>query len=138
MAKPEAYKGDDAVSVKCLKDYTVKAGSGADAGDDVEFTAGTTYRLSPQSAAHMTRKVYALRVDGKYVGDAPYFVDEKAAREMAEADAAKAAAEAGKPLDKMTVAELDAVAATLDTPPEAWGDMKRDDKVAALTALAAE
>jgi hypothetical protein len=142
MAKPEAYKGEDAVKLKCLKDYTVKAGSGANAGDDIEFAAGSTYSLSPRSAAHMMRKLYAVREDrgGRlvYVGDAPYFVDEKAAAEMAEAEAARAAADEGKALDKMTVAELNAVAEAMDTPPEGWGDMKRDEKVAALTALASE
>lgn len=94
MAKPEAYKGSDAVKIACMKDYTVKAGSGANAGDDVEYKAGTTYTVGPRSAAHLLRKVYAVRKDGVYQGDAPHFVDEKAAKEMAEAEAAakKAAA----------------------------------------------
>jgi len=87
MTKPETYKGDDGVKIKCLKDYTVKAGSGNNAGDDVEFKAGVSYTVAPRSAAHLLRKVYALRVDGKYQGDAPHFSNEVADKEMADAEA---------------------------------------------------
>lgn len=135
MAKPETYKGDDAVRIKCLKDYTVRAGSGANAGEDTEFRAGATYSLSPRSAAHMQRKVYARRINGKYVGDAPYFVDEKAAKEMADAEAEAKAA--GQSIGDMTVAELDAEAAKLDKLPEGWSDMNKAAKVEALGAALA-
>lgn len=81
MAKPETYKGDDAVKVKCVKDYTVKAGSGANAGEDTEFKAGTIYTVAPTTGAHLLRKVYANHAApkgdqkrGKYIGDANFFV----------------------------------------------------------------
>ncbi len=94
MAKPETYKGDDAVKIKCLRDYTVEAGTGQPESDNIEFEKGKTYTLPPRSAAHMLRKVYATydkptRPDqkrGVYLGDAPFFVDETASKEMAEAE----------------------------------------------------
>lgn len=90
---PEVYKGKDGVTLKCMSDYTVKGGSG---GTDVKFEKGKTYTMNPRSAAHMLRKVMAVRkpdATGKlrYVGDAAVFVDEKAEAEQAKAaPAAKA------------------------------------------------
>lgn len=91
MAKPEAHKGEDAIKIKCVKDYTVKAGSGATAGEDAEFKAGTIYTVAPTSGAHLLRKVYARHAPatgeqkrGKYLGDANHFVavrDEDKAKE---------------------------------------------------------
>lgn len=93
MTKPETYKGADAVKVKCLREYTVKGGSGAGAPPDVTYEEGKTYSMSPLSAAHMTRKTYRVFAEpkgdqarGQYIGDAPFFVDVKADAEQAEAE----------------------------------------------------
>lgn len=106
MAKPETYKGSDAVKIDCLKDYTVKAGSGAGAGPDIEYEAGKTYSVAPRTAVHLLRKVYAVRKDGKYVGDAQHFADAKADAEQAEGEKAQAAAKkAAKPAQKAADAD---------------------------------
>lgn len=145
MAKPEEYKGEDAVAVTCLRDYTVHGGTGAGA-QDVEFVKGRTYHVSPRSAAHLLRKTYAIHKEptdeqrrsgikrGTYQGDAPFFVDKVADAEQADADAAQAVA---KQFDGMTVAELNDYASGLPQMPEGWSDMNKAAKVAALKAATA-
>lgn len=97
VVAPEAYKGKDAVDLKCMSEYVVKGGSG---GVDVKYEKGKTYAFAPRSAAHMLRKMMAVRkpdAAGKlrYAGDAPVFVNEKAEAEQAKAAPAAKAAKAG-------------------------------------------
>lgn len=100
MAKPEIYKGDDAVKLRCVQAYAVKDTRKDKAGkpDPVTYEKGKTYPVSPRSAVHLLRKMYAVRkeVNGKmqYAGDAPCFVDEAAAKAAEDDEKKLAAAEA--------------------------------------------
>lgn len=114
MAKPKAYTEKDAVKIACLKDYTVKAGSGKNAGEDVTFEAGKTYSVAPRSAMHLMRKVYNVRnKEGKYEGEGSHFVDEKAAKEMSEGEKARKA-KTDKKVDEKVDEKADEKAAGKD------------------------
>lgn len=146
MANHKSYNGADAVKVKCVREYEVGVGDGE---DPIVYKEGKTYSVEPRTAAHLLRQLYAVRKEDRmgkkrYVGDAPFFVDEEAEAAQAKADAkAKAARDARSPEEPsdppkafkdMTVEELDAAAG--DNPPEGWSNMLKDDKVKALEAAA--
>lgn len=99
--KPEVYKEKDAVKLRCERSYTTKT---ANEDDAVTYDKGKEYSVAPRSAQHLLRKMYRVFEEpkdgqrrGRYIGDAPHFVDvaaEKAEAEKkkkAEAEAAKAA-----------------------------------------------
>lgn len=51
----EAYKGDDARKIKCVKTYTVQDGH-ENTSDATVFQAGRTYSVSPGRFMHLIRK----------------------------------------------------------------------------------
>lgn len=94
MAKPETYKGNDAVKLTCLRTYEVKDGS----DDPVTYDAGKDYTVGPRSAAHLLRQQYNAfdkpkgdQVRGKYLGSASYFIEAEQAKANKAAKAKPAA-----------------------------------------------